>query len=170
MHIFKLNFWSKFQRKKIVKSCEHFSRNVSYLFCTVLGGRVVQNHKKWGDVVYGWSLSYMRKCQKWVSFQCTQVILLSSASYVRLFCWGEPIPLPTLYLGPPSSSPHSHQCIAGVWEWFINEVYPMTFIIDIFGFVPLCKSKFAPLSAPGCPPPPGYKRVGCDQKQIFFLH
>ena len=37
MHIFKLNFWSKFQRKKkLVKSCEPFSRNVSYLFCTVL--------------------------------------------------------------------------------------------------------------------------------------
>ena len=33
----KLNFWSKFQRKKkLVKSCEPFSRTVSYLFCTVL--------------------------------------------------------------------------------------------------------------------------------------
>ena len=36
MQIFKLNFWSKFQRKKTRQIAEPFSRTVSYLFCTVL--------------------------------------------------------------------------------------------------------------------------------------
>ena len=36
MQIFKLNFWSKFQRKKTRQIAEPFSRTLSYLFCTVL--------------------------------------------------------------------------------------------------------------------------------------
>ena len=43
MHIFKLNFWSKFQRKKTRQIAEPFSRTVSYLFCTVLPHFVGEN-------------------------------------------------------------------------------------------------------------------------------